>query len=139
MKFYLIVAKGKKQGLPIPIDVDLFTIGSGKMCQLRTKVDGIAEQQCALMVRERKIFIRDLGSDHSTLVNGNVMPPSEEWPLHAGDRLEVGPLEFLVQFNEMTLNKRDMEEWALKCLDVDSDKTRGIIEDLDEFTKRRES
>ena len=37
MKFYLIVAKGSKQGLPIPITVDLFLIGSDKMCQLRKR------------------------------------------------------------------------------------------------------
>ena len=28
MKFYLIVAKGKKQGMPIPVEIDLFLIGS---------------------------------------------------------------------------------------------------------------
>lgn len=138
MKFYLIVAKGKHAGMPIPIDVDLFMIGSGKMCQLRTKTDGVAEQQCALMVREKKIFIRDMGSDSSTVVNGAAMPPSEEWPVHAGDHLSVGPLEFLIQFNEHTLNKRDLEEWALKCLDSDAEKS-NLVESLDEFTRITQS
>lgn len=135
MKFYLIVAKGKHAGMPIPIEVDLFTIGSGKMCQLRTKVDGVGEQQCALMVREKKIFIRDMGSDNSTVVNGSTMPPSEEWPIHAGDHLSVGNLDFMIQFSEMTLNKRDLEEWALKCLDGDAEKNKGVLEELDEFTR----
>lgn len=135
MKFYLIVASGKHIGMPIPIEVDLFMIGSGPMCQLRTRVEGVAEQQCALRVRENKIFIRDLGSELSTVVNGAAMPPSEEWPVHAGDRLTVGPLEFLIQFNELSLNKRDLEEWALKCLDGEAEKSKGLVEELDEFTR----
>jgi hypothetical protein len=141
MKFYLIVAKGKQAGLPIPIEVDLFMIGTGKMCQLRVKKDiqGVGEQQVALQVRERKIFIRDMGSEFATVVNGAAMPSSEEWPVHAGDRLEVGPLEFMVQFSEVSLNKRDLEEWALKCLDGEAEKTKGLVEELDEFSKLTQS
>jgi anti-anti-sigma regulatory factor len=117
MKFYLIVAKGTKQGMPIPITIDLFLIGSDKMCQLRTRVPGIGPQHCALVTRERKVFVRDMDSGEPTLLNGSLVPPGREWPLHAGDRLEVGPLEFMVQFREKPLSQRDLEEWALRCLD----------------------
>src|ERR1043165_6849566 len=116
MKFFLIVAKGSKQGMPIEILVDLFLIGSDKICQLRK--DRLGAKHCALMMREAKVFISDLDSGQPTLLNGSVMPPGEEWPLHAGDRLSVGPLEFLIQFNEEALSGKDLEEWALKCLDV---------------------
>src|SRR3954465_3053712 len=116
MKFYLIVAKGSKQGLPIPVNVDLFLIGSDPMCQLRK--DRLGGKHCALMVRDEKVFIRDMDSGQSTLVNGSVMPPSEEWPLHAGDRIGVGSLEFLVQLQEHALSGKDLEEWALRCLDT---------------------
>src|SRR5204862_797039 len=98
MKLYLIVAKGKKQGLPIPITVDLFLMGSDKVCQLHSDREGIGGQHCALVTRARKVFIRDLDSGKPTLVNGSLVPPGEEWPLHAGDRLQLGPLEFTVQF-----------------------------------------
>ncbi len=117
MKFYLIVAKGKKQGMPIPITVDLFLIGSDNVCQLRTKVPDVGAQHCALVTRERKVFVRDLNSGEPTLLNGSLVPPGEEWPLHAGDRLEIGPLEFMLQFREKPLSQRDLEEWALRCLD----------------------
>src|SRR5690349_20370906 len=112
MKVYLIVAKGKKQGLPIPIDFDLFLIGSGPMCQLRAIHESMGEQHCALLRRERKVFICDLDSGGSTFVNGEEIPPSQEWPLHADDIIDVGPLRFMVQFNERALSKRDLEEWA---------------------------
>jgi pSer/pThr/pTyr-binding forkhead associated (FHA) protein len=115
MKFFLIVAKGSKQGLPIPIAVDLFLIGSDPICQLRKR--GLGSKHCALVTRDKKVFVRDMDSGESTLVNGAAIPTGSEWPLHAGDRIAVGPLEFLVQFRESALAKKDLEEWAMGCLD----------------------
>ena len=120
MKFYLIVAKGKKQGMPIPITIDLFLLGSAPLCQLRARVPGVGPQHCALVSRDGKVFVRDLNSGLPTLLNGSVIPPGEAWPLHANDRLQIGSLEFLVQFREKLLSQRDPEEWALRCLDVSS-------------------
>jgi anti-anti-sigma regulatory factor len=130
VKLFLIVARGKHQGMPIPIKIDLFLIGSDKMCQMRSHRPGVGKQHCALVTRERKAFIRDLDSGELTLLNGEPIPPGEERPLHAGDRLALGPMEFVVQFREKPLSQRDLEEWALKCLDVDS--TRGMKEYDDE-------
>jgi anti-anti-sigma regulatory factor len=130
-KVYLIVAKGKHQGMPIPILQDLFLIGSSKECQLRSHLPGVAPQHCAIVLREGKVFVRDLGSGEATLVNGEVMPSGEEWPLHKGDRLEVGPFEFMLQFREKELSQRDLEEWALRCLDQSSERDR-LYENLDE-------
>ncbi len=132
MEYCLIVATGKHQGMPIPITIDLFMIGSSKMCQMRTKVDGIGAQHRALVMRDKKVFIRDLGSEFSTLVNAEVVPTGQEWPLHAGDIIEVGPLEFMIQFTEKALSQRDMEEWALKCLDQSHEQKRSAVEELDE-------
>ena len=132
MKFVLIVAKGKRTGMPIPIEIDLFVIGSAQECQLRADHHRIGEQHCALVSRDRKVFVRDLGSGQPTVINGDLLPPSEEWPLHVGDRIAVGPLEFLIQFHEKQLSQRDMEEWALKCLDSAPDKRKTLFDELDE-------
>jgi predicted component of type VI protein secretion system len=134
MKFYLIVAKGKKQGLPVPIDVDLFLIGSGKSCQLRAAHDDIGEQHCAFVMRDRKVFVRDMNSGHPTVVNGEAIESSQEWPLHAGDLIEVGPLKFMIQFREKEMSKRDLEEWALKCLDLDSSRKITAMDRLEAAT-----
>jgi anti-anti-sigma regulatory factor len=134
MKFYLIVAKGKQKGTPIPITVDLFMIGSGAVCQLRSKVPGVAEEHCALVAREKKVFIRDMTSGEPTLVNGSVIPPGTEWPLHAGDRIEVGPFEFIIQMREKPLSQRDLEEWAAHCLDTTIEQEL-YDEGADEFHK----
>ena len=83
----------------------MFLIGSKDVCQLRSKLPGIAEEHCALVTRDRKVFIRDLDSGQPTRLNGAIIPPGQEWPLHAGDRLAVGPMEFVVQFHEKELSK----------------------------------
>jgi anti-anti-sigma regulatory factor len=117
MKFYLIVAKGAKQGMPIPITIDLFLLGSEKMCQLRNV--NLGPKHCALVTRDKKVFVRDFDSGKPTLVNGTVISPGEEWPLHAGDRIVVGNLEFMIQYREKPLSQKDLEEWAAGCLDQD--------------------
>jgi anti-anti-sigma regulatory factor len=132
MKFYLIVAKGKHQGLPIPIEIDLFLIGSDKVCQLRSQLEGIGPQHCALVSRERKVFIRDMGSGNPTFVNEGALPENAEWPLHAGDHIRVGPLEFVIQLRERPLSQRDLEEWALRCLDeAQENKNLHVIDELE--------
>lgn len=130
MKFFLIVTKGKKRGMPIPIEIDLFLIGSAKMCQLRADHPDIGDQHCAFSVRDTKVFIRDLGSGKATMVNGDVMPSSEEWPLHKGDKVAVGPLEFMINFREKILSQRDLEEWALQQLDEDTGQKKSALEEL---------
>src|SRR5262245_33571086 len=131
MKFYLIVARGKHQGLPIPIEVDLFMVGSDAACQLRSVHPTVGERHCAFITRDRKVFIRDMGSGEPTLVNDDAIPENAEWPLHAGDRIKVGPLEFVIQLREMALSQRDLEEWALRCLDeAQSTKKMHIVDEL---------
>jgi anti-anti-sigma regulatory factor len=131
MKFYLIVSKGKRRGYPIPIDVDLFVIGTGTTCQLRAHHEALGEQHAALVNRGRKVFIRDLGSGKATKVNGSELPSSEEWPLHKGDSIAVGPLEFRVNFSERQLSQRDLEEWALKALDEDHGPRKSAMDEFD--------
>jgi anti-anti-sigma regulatory factor len=125
MKFYLIVAKGSRQGLPILVTVDLFLVGSDKMCQLRKR--SLGAKHCAFVTRNKKVFVRDMDSGAMTLVNGSAIPPGAEWPLHSGDRITAGKLELLVQFREHAVAQKDMEEWANRCLDLE-----GPVED-DEF------
>jgi hypothetical protein len=107
-------------------------IGTDKMCQLRSKLPGVGEKHCAFVTRGRKVFLRDLNSGSPTVLNGAVVDPGSEWPTHAGDRLEVGPLEFMIQFREKPLSQRDLEEWAAKCLDDTTDRDL-FDEDADAF------
>jgi anti-anti-sigma regulatory factor/DNA-directed RNA polymerase subunit RPC12/RpoP len=118
-KFYLIVANGEKRGLPIRVNDDLFLVGREKECQLRTNQPGIAPRHFSLVTRLNKVFVRDWDSGQPTMVNGELLPPGQEWPVHAGDRIGAGMMELVVQFRESSLSQQDLEEWALKCLDAD--------------------
>ncbi len=115
MKFYLIVAKGSKQGMPIQVKIDLFLVGSDKICQLRKA--SLGDRHCAFVTRDKKVFVRDMDSGQPTIVNNSAIPPGAEWPLHTGDRVAVGSLEFLIQFRELDLAEKDLEEWANSCLE----------------------
>lgn len=136
MKYFLIVASGRQKGLPIPLQVDLFMIGSGKECQLRCKSSGTPARQCAIVIRDKKIFVRDLNSGKPTLINDALLPPGEEWPLHQGDRLQVGKLQLLVQHQNRPLAQKDLEEWALHSLDMATHDREDPDED-DLMTYRR--
>jgi len=130
MKFYLIVAKGPKQGMPIPINVDLFLLGSDPVCQLRSA--HLAPKHCAFVTREHKVFFHDFACGQATLINSDLVPPGEELPLHAGDLIDVGNLQFMIQWREPPLSRRDLEEWAAKCLD-EINALELFDEDADEF------
>jgi len=129
MKLYLIVAKGPRHGLPIPVKANLFLIGSQAICQLRSNQAGVAPLHCAVVCRDRKVFAQDLDSGEPTLVNGDRITPGAEWPLHKRDTLVAGPLEFMIQFSEKELSQRDLEEWALRCLDVVGEEDREPDDD----------
>jgi len=132
--YYLIVANGANRGTPIPISDDLFMIGNDKICQLQPKVPEVGDRHCALVIRDGKVFVSDLNSGYPTLLKGDLIAPGQEWPAHAGDRIEVGPLELLIQYREKPLSGRDLEEWAARCLDVSTERDL-FDEDADEFHK----
>jgi anti-anti-sigma regulatory factor len=131
MKFYLIVTKGKKQGMPIPISVDLFLIGSDRICQLRKRTLG--KRHCAFVTRDKKVFVRDMDSGQPTIVNGAAIPAGAEWPLHAGDRVSLGNLEFMIQYRESTGNQKDLEEWAVNCLEAQAEHEIDDLFNPDKF------
>ena len=135
MRFYLIVARGKKQGFPIPIEFDLFQIGSSPNCQLRAEHESLGEEHCILIQRDRKVFVCDLDSGGATLVNGQEIPPGVEWPLHAGDLLDAGPLHFMIQYHERALSQASLEEWALQCIDHDATHRVTAMDRLDLLSK----
>jgi hypothetical protein len=126
---YLIVTRGPKKGMPVPISGDLFLFGSEQICQLRSPQ--LSPKHCALVTRDKKVFLRDFNSGKPTLLNFEVITPGEEWPTHAGDILSVGALEFMIQYREKPLSGRDLEEWAARCLDAETD--RNLLDEDDIF------
>lgn len=95
MKISLVVLNaGKTAGQIIPVTLAQFVIGRDPGCQLRPNSPLISKRHCALLVRDRKVFVRDFDSTNGTILNDE--PLKGEAPLKDGDNLKVGPLEFRV-------------------------------------------
>jgi len=94
MKLSLVVASGVHTGKPIAINGPEFLIGRDEECHLRPASPAISKKHCAVVVRDGKIFVVDLGSTNGTVVND--VPVSGEIEVKQGDRLKVGPLDFTV-------------------------------------------
>lgn len=100
MKVNLVVtASGPNQGRAIPIPGAKFLIGRDPHCQLRPASQAVSKQHCAIHIRDGRVIIEDFGSTNGTLVNDE--PVQGERPVNDGDKVKVGPLEFMVQIVPM--------------------------------------
>jgi predicted component of type VI protein secretion system len=97
MKVSLVVASGVHQGKVIPVATQQFVIGRDPQCQLRPASQSISKQHCALIVRDKSLFLKDFGSTNGTFLNDEAIPPESEVAIKSGDRVRVGPLDFAVQ------------------------------------------
>jgi pSer/pThr/pTyr-binding forkhead associated (FHA) protein len=103
MKLSLVVDGGVHSGKAIPINVPQFVIGRDAQCQLRPASAAISKRHCAVLVRGSQVFVRDFGSTNGTFVNGELVQGEVE--LHNGNKLKVGPLEFVVALEVATAPK----------------------------------
>jgi len=113
MKLSLVVlTQGKTEGKVIPITLAQFVIGRDPQCQLRPASALISKRHCALLMRERRVFVRDFESTNGTFVNDQ--PVKGEVELHHEDRLRVGPLTFGVRIEAAAPVNRPVPPSAVK-------------------------
>ncbi len=105
MKVSLVVASGVHQGKAVPILGSRFVIGRDPECQLRPASQAVSKQHCAVLIRDGKVYVRDLGSTNGTLLNDATLK-DEEREVRPNDLLKVGPLDFTVRI-EPTVPKED--------------------------------
>lgn len=103
MKLRLIVEGGVHAGKAIPITLPQFVVGRDAQCNLRPASAAISKRHCAVMVRGTQVFVRDFGSTNGTFVNGTLVQGEVE--IHNGDKLKIGPLEFVVGLEVATAPK----------------------------------
>jgi pSer/pThr/pTyr-binding forkhead associated (FHA) protein len=94
MRVVLRVDAGRNAGQEIPIRVHRFLIGRADDCHLRANSTQVSRYHCAVIVEEGRVSVRDYGSRNGTFVQGTRI--AERCPLNHGDRLQVGPLHFVV-------------------------------------------
>jgi len=96
MKVRLKVMAGSHTGTEISVSTEKFVIGRGETCNLRPKSESVSRKHCILVIRDNKVLAQDLNSRNGTFVNGKRLPPDKAKILAAGDKLQVGKLEFEV-------------------------------------------
>lgn len=72
-------------------------IGRSSECNLRVGSVGVSRQHCRILLRESRVFVRDLKSANGTFIDGKRIPPEKDIMLQSGDRLSIGPVEFVVR------------------------------------------
>ncbi len=87
----LIVQNGRLRGTRRALVAPLTLIGRDPLCEFHLNVDGVKPLHCAIVHGRAGFFLRDLGGEASTLVNGEAV---RETPLQDGDVLTIGPFEF---------------------------------------------
>ncbi len=94
MKVSLEVAQGAHRGKRIPIPGPQFLIGRDPQCHLRPASPVISRRHCALILRDDKVYLKDIGSTNGVEVNGNKVTGAKI--LHDGDHIHMEPLSFVV-------------------------------------------
>lgn len=97
MKVSLVVASGAHQGKVIPVAVQQFLIGRDPQCQLRPASQSISKQHCALLLKNKTVYLKDFASTNGTFLNDQQVEPETEIAIATGDRVRVGPLDFTVE------------------------------------------
>lgn len=78
----------------VPLQRPVLLVGRHPECDIRFDLPAISRRHCCLALAYDRITIRDLGSRHGIQVNGEVQ---EEFRLHPGDEIAIGPLLFRLE------------------------------------------
>jgi predicted component of type VI protein secretion system len=95
MKLNLVVlTPGSSQGKKIPVNRTPFLIGRDPKCHLRPSSPMVSSQHCSIQVKQRKLYVSDLGSTNGTFLNE--VRVDKEVEIQHADRLRIGPLMLAV-------------------------------------------
>lgn len=112
MKISLVVTQGTQQGKAIPISKAEFIIGRDAQCHLRPASQHVSKKHCAIRVKGDKVFLEDFGSTNGTFINDQ--PVKGEREVRDGDRLKIGPLDFLLKLEGAQAEKPTQVEQDTK-------------------------
>ena len=87
---WLRVQIGSAKGRAIAIFGPKFVIGRDRSSHLRLGSAMVSKLHTAIELRDRRIFVRDLGSTNGTIVDGRTLRDAEI-EIHDGARIQIGP------------------------------------------------
>jgi len=133
MEVQLVVASGNKAGQTIPIQGPKFLIGRADDCHLKPRSELISRYHCAIISEDGYVAIRDLGSKNGVYLNGERVPLESE--LKNGDKLSVGPLEFVVNLSIRTkIPKKprvnSIEAAVVRTVEIEEEQAKKAVEQV---------
>jgi len=96
MEARLVVEKGKTQKRAFQLQSSETIIGRRQDCDLRIVSSAVSRRHCVVSISDDYLMVEDLDSVNGTFVNGARVAGKQV--LRPGDRLEVGPLRFVVDY-----------------------------------------
>lgn len=105
MKAQLVVEKGGRRRQTYQMQAEELIIGRRKGCGLRIPAASVSRQHCRLYEDDGFLMVEDLGSSNGTILNGEVIAGVEI--ARPGDRLQVGSVIFIVEYE---LSEESMEQ-----------------------------
>lgn len=97
MDVKLVVVKGSKKTREIPLRARETVIGRQVGCGVRIPSTVVSRMHCRITVRDDGVAVEDLGSSNGSLLNGR--PLKGTAIARPGDRLEIGPVTFLIEYS----------------------------------------
>ena len=100
----LVVESGPARGRSLTIRDRGLVIGRDPACQVRSDHAFLSRRHAEVRTVGGRVLLRDLGSTNGTLLNDSPVGV-EEVEVQVGDRLQIGPLKFLVATETKTRTK----------------------------------
>ncbi|MDC0708806.1 FHA domain-containing protein [Stigmatella sp. ncwal1] len=91
----LLIARGPQEGQEISFEEDEVRIGRAAENEIVLHEQGVSRRHLRIASRGGRHFVTELGSANGTLHNGRPLSRDKEQELRGGDRLVVGPVEFV--------------------------------------------
>jgi pSer/pThr/pTyr-binding forkhead associated (FHA) protein len=126
-----MVTEGIHAGEVIEVNGVCLLIGRGPQCHVRPNSPAISQRHCAFLVREERVFLRDLGSKTGTYLNDRQLRGEIE--LQDGDMLRMGPLTFVIQIES---DFEEPNELAVPAASTEpsGERTRPVLDETVDLT-----
>jgi pSer/pThr/pTyr-binding forkhead associated (FHA) protein len=96
MDVRLTIEKGRTRLREVRLRSAQTTVGRQRGCGLRIPSAQVSRRHCLLCIQDGYLTVEDLDSVNGTLLNGQKIRGRQV--VRPGDRLEIGPLGFVVQY-----------------------------------------
>lgn len=96
MAYQVLVRYPDGQQLDFQFDKDVVVVGRVDGCDIRLQHSFVSSRHLRIQRQGGSYFVQDLGSTNGTNLNGSALQPRVPQALEAGDRIQLGTLEILV-------------------------------------------